>query len=451
MKNILFIAYYFTRLENTANNRPRGILKYLPEYGYNITLLTLNPKNSSNNFRIIPKAEYGNAAIYTQVQCNTMIDLMLSKNDSTDKLTTDSQNHNFLRWKGIVLRIIHSNLLFSYAYKIYLNIRIKYCTESRNISKWQEDAIKLIEYDNINYDAIISTHAPEAAHIICQQICESKKMPWIADFRDLWSNNSNLNLSPNKYKKLKSYEITMLKNASHLTTVSQPLAEKLMELHQKPTTTINNGFDNDMINPGVELRPKFTITFTGYLYSKEVMDCEIFFRALHELIDEGDIIQDDVDIQFYGSPSLDVENWCVQYNLKNVVSQCGIIPKKEAIMAQWTSQILILPLWTGEHFEGILSGKIYEYLAAKRPILAVGKYDTGVLSILNETRAGVQVTNVVETKKQLITWYSSYKKQGIVPYSGEQDKIMKYSHKEMAKKFATILESIIDNCEVGHI
>ena len=94
--------------------------------------------------------------------------------------------------------------------------------------------------------------------------------------------------------------------------------------------------------------------------------------------------------------------------------------------------------------KGAYTGKIFEYLAARRPILATGGFGNDVVEqLLKETNAGVYCLKTDDIRKYLKYFYSEYKKTGRVSFNGDLKGINKYSYREMAKKFAEVLNRII--------
>ena len=237
----------------------------------------------------------------------------------------------------------------------------------------------------------------------------------------------------------------LLSVANALVTVSKPWAEKLHHLHNgKPVWCIPNGFDpEEFIKSSAQLTRKFTITYTGTLYDGK-RDPSLLFMALKELIVGGDIDPDDVEIRFYGHKAQWLENKISFYDLQDVAKHYGLISRKIALNKQRESQILLLLNWNtsspGE--AGTCPAKLFEYLAAQRPILAIGGPPGVVTEILKETEAGVYVSNVKDLKRLLLQYYLEYKEKGRVSYKGHNDKIMKYSQREMAKKFAQLLSIV---------
>jgi hypothetical protein len=110
---------------------------------------------------------------------------------------------------------------------------------------------------------------------------------------------------------------------------------------------------------------------------------------------------------------------------------------------QRESQLLLLLNGSSEEERGIYTGKVFEYLAAQRPILYVGGIENDVISrLLQETNTGVRAQNSKDLKNIISKWYSQYLKKGAVSYEGKMEKINKYSHREMARKFADLLEEV---------
>jgi len=92
---------------------------------------------------------------------------------------------------------------------------------------------------------------------------------------------------------------------------------------------------------------------------------------------------------------------------------------------------------------GILAFKLFDYLAARRPILSLGYTEGGVVKeLLDETQAGVHCSNDAELREYLLKAYREYKELGAVQYHGIEAEVMKYSHREMARKFAEVLDEV---------
>jgi len=312
---------------------------------------------------------------------------------------------------------------------------------------WKTFAIrsgeKLLGQESIA--AIISSSAPVTTHLIARKLKSRYRIPWIADLRDLWTQNHNYSYSPLRKLIDKRLEFKTLSMADALITVSQPWADKLRELHKgKAIYTITNGFDPETVNmPPVDLTTKFTITYTGTIYPGK-QDPTKLFAALSDLISDRFLDPNSIEIRFYGTSEDWLEKESKQYGLSSVTNQYGFVSRDIALQKQRESQLLLLLNWDDPQEKGNYPGKVFEYLAAGRPILATGGSCEGVVSqLLVETKAGKHTPTKESIKDAIRELFSEYKETGRVAHHGDETKMNKYSHREMAKKFADILAHLV--------
>jgi len=297
-----------------------------------------------------------------------------------------------------------------------------------------------------SFDAILSSSFPATTHLIAKELKKKRNVPWIADLRDLWTQN---NYHPyNTFRRCveRRLEIRTLSSADILTTISNPLVEKLSEIHRKnKIVCIPEGFDPEQLSKTAQLADKFTIMHAGSLY-KGKRDPEPLFKATQELIIEKIIDPEKITIDFYGSDEGWLGNIIEKYGLQNIVKIKGAVPKEEVIKKERTSQLLLLLTWDNPDEKGVCPGKIFEYFATQRPIVSMGLSGGIVEELLRKTNAGIHVSSKdgSEGIKSIIKKaYCEFKLTGKVTYHGIQSEIDKYSHREMAKKFAALLDALI--------
>lgn len=310
---------------------------------------------------------------------------------------------------------------------------------------WIPFAIKAgeraIEKDKI--DAIISVW-PITAHLVAKKLKCKYNIPWIADFSHLWSQGYYYQYGPVRNLIDRRLEVKTLRYADALTTISQFFVTILKELHkQKPIYPITHGFDPSWIdNNSVSITPKFTITYTGNIYQGKYKPSKLF-AALKELIDERVFDRNEVEVLFYGAIQGWLKEEIEQYNLIDIVHQSGVVSRSASLQKQRESQILLHLGWDDIKIKGFYSSKIFEYLAAQRPVLAVGGASAEVVKdLLCETKAGVYCLTTEEIKDALYHFYLGYKREGKVSYNSDLEKVNKYSHREMARKYSEILDSL---------
>jgi hypothetical protein len=226
-------------------------------------------------------------------------------------------------------------------------------------------------------------------------------------------------------------------------TISGPHAGKLVTLHKgKPIYVITHGFDPASMDMSSRPSPgKFTITYTGSS-APGLRDPRKLFQALHNLILQGTIDPNDVEVRFYGRQLNWIDREIEQYGLSGVVKQHGPVPISVSWEKQRESQLLLVPKWEDPQEQGAYSMKIFEYLAARRPILAGGGHHDVVTEVLDETKAGTCAASMGDIENALRESYREYKSRGEIAYNGDIEKINRYSHREMARKFSEVLNTL---------
>jgi hypothetical protein len=131
--------------------------------------------------------------------------------------------------------------------------------------------------------------------------------------------------------------------------------------------------------------------------------------------------------------------------LSGVVEVLPWAPREEALRAQQESQGLLLLHWGGEREAGVFTGKIFEYLAARRPILLVGGGEGVLADLLRETGAGIRATTQPEVEAALAGWWAEYARDGAVRWRGDDAAVDRYSQVRMAERFSRVLEDAAAN------
>lgn len=417
VKKVLIIADLFY-----ASPRIPGLAKCLPEFGWQpIILTTLLGDRPSERFGPPNDFKENNRVIETSSPPKD-VGVRVKKGLS-------SKRYRYFR------------PLLKFLYRRYSEI-VHYPDEEKG---WKSLAVKAGDelLQNEDVDAMISCSSPVTTHIIAKELKERHKIPWVADFRDLWTQNHNYQYSILRKLFEKRLELKTLSTADALVTVSPLWTEKLKMLHkEKRTYTITNGFDPEKMSDGkANLTSKFTITRTGQTYTKQ--DPSKLLAALQDLISERAVDPKDVDVRFYGPENELLANRIEEYGLSAVVRQCGIVPREISLEKQRESQLLLLLKWEDPQERGVIPGKVFEYLAARRPVLATGGTDDVAKELLNETSAGIDAQTVEDIKSALRKLYAEYKLKGKIISQENTEKINKYSYREMAKKFVEVINKII--------
>jgi hypothetical protein len=429
MNKVLIITYHFPPRPTVGSLRPLGLAKYLPEFGWKTVILTAAlPSRPDLQFEVVETPRRDSAILSWGKR--------LFQLDPEQALM--AQTAQLKKKLGIKSERSPLDLLLT---------AIGEVTAYPDPQKgWRRFAIKagedILQQQDIK--AFITTSPPVTTHIIAKKLKEEFKIPWVADFRDLWTQNYYYPYSPLRKRVERKLELRTLAAADALVTVSQPWVEDLCKLHeQKPLYSIPNGFDPVEVNTTMgNLTNKFTITYTGTLYPGK-QSPEPLFAALRDLITEGSMDASDIEVRFYGAQAGWIDKQAERYGLTDIVKQSGIVPREIALNKQRESQLLLVFKWNDTRHRGHYTAKIFEYLAARRPILAVGGFPDVIDQLLGETKAGVSGHTAEDIKTLLLRLYQEYKSTSVVSYNGDEAETNKYSHREMARKFAVVLGQLI--------
>jgi len=284
-------------------------------------------------------------------------------------------------------------------------------------------------------DTIITTGPPHSVHLIGHQLKKKLKVKWLADFRDPWTSigyHKKLKLSKASEKKHKALESLVLNNADRIIVTSETTKEEFKRITKQPITVITNGYDTEK-QTSVTLDSEFTISHIGSLLTGR--NPENLWQVLKELLAENEAFKKTLKLQFIGVVSTAVLESIYNYGLEPYVELVGYVSHEKAIKYQYASQILLLAEINSEETKGIIPGKLFEYINAKRPILGVGPIGWNVATIIKETNAGVvfNYNSHNDLKNVLLSWFKDYQEKDLKVTSTN---IEKYSRRELTKKLS---------------
>ncbi|AQS92686.1 glycosyl transferase family 1 [Polaribacter sp. BM10] len=417
---VLIITYYWPPAGGSGVQRWLKFVKYLQNFDIEPIVYTVDnanyPKEDKTLLNEVPK----NIKILKQPIWEPTDLLFWKKNNKQKKGVSNVSN-------GGLLSFIRGNFFIPDPKIFWVNSSVKYLQ-------------KIIDSSKI--DVIISTGPPHSMHLIAQKLHQKNNLKWIADFRDPWSNlyyNKDFNqLSFAKNKNIK-LEKSVLKKADCILTVSNTLKKEFLKT-AKRVEVITNGFDDEVVTKNIiRLDKKFTISYIGLLPKQS--NPTVLFKVLEKLCLQDSSFKNDLQINFIGDIVNDVKQDIQRFNLSENTKFLGYLPHHKAIEYQKKSQVLLLLIPNVLNNEGILTGKLFEYLTAKRPILAIGPEKGDLATILEETNAGkiVNFDNEIKLSEEIKSLYNDFKNNKLLVTSSD---IKKYHRKELTKKLASILKNI---------
>ncbi len=309
---------------------------------------------------------------------------------------------------------------------------------------WVKPSVKFLKkyLRENNIDVLISTGPPHSMHLIAKQLKEQTTVKWIADFRDPWTDlyyNKEFKQLAFVKNKNKILEQAVLKSADCILTVSNSLQKEFLK-KAKNVKVITNGFDEEVLTENNEiLDKKFIISYIGLLPKQS--NPKILFEVLQELCNENEVFKNDLKLNFIGDISQEVLKEIERTNLVAQSNFIGYVSHEKAIEYQKKAQVLLLLIPNVPKSEGILTGKLFEYLTAKRPILAIGPEEGDLSEILNNTSSGVVVgyQNKEKLRQEILNLYQQYKTGTLIQTPKNIDQ---FHRKELTRKLSEIIKSL---------
>ena len=262
-------------------------------------------------------------------------------------------------------------------------------------------------------------------------------LDWIADFRDPWTSigyHEKLRLSKAAQKKHKRLEKKVLTTADKLLVTSNTTKKEFEKITPKPIQVITNGYDHEW--QPIALDEDFTISHIGSLLTGR--NPKALWKALGELVAEHKEFEKTLKIQLAGVVGEEVLKSLESFGLSPYLEHMGYLSHNKVLELQRKSQILLLLEIDAEETKGIIPGKLFEYLSAKRPILAIGPTDWEAGNIIKTANAGaVCLHDDADTLKSvLLDWFDQYREKEL---NCASKGIEKYHRRELTKTLANYI------------
>lgn len=274
-------------------------------------------------------------------------------------------------------------------------------------------ALRLLKKNHITH--LYSSYRPIADHIIAFNVkLFYPNIRWIADFRDLpvdyYRKNTFLPGFQTWFIKL------LISKANEVITVSEGLNSVLNKI--KPESkVIRNGVFKLYETEKNHDNDHFLISYTGSLYP-EFQKPVALFKTVKSLIDNDKISKMDFKLIYAGKDSAVWNKWVVEYRLQDISHDLGELTLFESVSTQTSSSLLLLLSWSNKDHKGILTGKLFEYLATGNPILVLinGERDEEIERIVEKSKSGVVFynDNSESLEKTIMSYYNKWKKNVII-------------------------------------
>ncbi|QXP74221.1 glycosyltransferase family 4 protein [Tenacibaculum sp. AHE15PA] len=424
---VLIITYYWIPAGGSGVQRWLKFVKYLRDFNIEPVVYTVDeakyPIIDESLANDVPKdIEVIKKGIW---EPNDLLSIFKKKETKTSAGFLNP-NPTFF---GKILQYVRANYFIPDARKYWVKPSVKYLEKYLTENK---------------IDAIITTGPPHSLHLIGLHLKKKTNAKWISDFRDPWTDIDYFHQLPLTKKAIKKHhqlEKEVLKNADASLVVGKTMKANY-EVFSDNIHVVTNGYDVDEnTNNQTVLDSKFSITHIGLMNADR--NPKTLWKALAELSEENTDFKNDLEIKLIGKLSDDVVADLKKYDFKNV-TRINYVPHKEVQQYQRASQVLLLAVNKVPSAKGIITGKIFEYLQAKRPILAIGPEDGDLAEILAKTNAGsiVDFNEKEQLKKTVSDLYKKYQQNSLEVSSVN---IEQYHRKELTKQLSVILKQVVNS------
>ncbi len=423
-KKALIIAYYWPPAGGPGVQRWLKFVKYLRNFNVEpIVYVPENPSYPIEDRSMLSEVPKDITVLKQPIKEPYRLAGLLSKKKS----------------ETISKGIIHQPRSQSFVEKLMLFVRGNFFIPDAR-KNWIKPSVKFLStyiQDN-DIDTVVTTGPPHSMHIIGLKLKHKFNINWITDFRDPWTTigyHKKLKLLPMARSKHKKLEAEVLNKADQVIVTSPTTKKEFEVITTKPITVITNGYDANSVNE-FTMDSKFSIAHIGSLLSDR--NPEILWKALFEIVRDNKIFQSQFQINLVGAVSQEVLQSLDAYNLSQFVNLVGYVSHEEAIRYQKQSQVLLLIEIDSEETKCIIPGKLFEYMASNRPILALGPEDSDVSQIIRSTNTGTYFTyaDFDALKANILEYFDAYRKGELQSHAIG---LQQYSRKALTKKLADII------------
>ena len=435
LNRVLIITYYWPPAGGSGVQRWLKFSKYLPEYGWQPVIYT--PENPDMKVRddslsedidvrteVIKSPITEPYAAYRKIFGISKGDIGNSRVNSSDK----PEGNGFSAWLANVVR---SNFFIPDPRCGWIGPSVRFLREYLR---------------NHPVDLIISTGPPHSMHLIAKKLTEHIPCPWIADFRDPWTNMfyfKHMKMLPFIRKRHRKLERDVLRSADNIIVVSETMKKDFSRIvPSEKITVITNGFDeDDFIKAEASVNDVFSLVHTGLMIRDG--DPYNIWKALDRLCSDIPGFEKDLSIKLIGETDEYIIDEIGKTRLGNCLEYVKYIPHKEITEVQMSAALLLLPLRDEPESGAILTGKFFEYLAAGRPVLAIGPVDGDLGKVLHECKAGeiFEFSDYEGVYEFIRKKYFEFK-AGSLNADFDEEQVKKYSRRELTGSLVDLMDTL---------
>jgi len=412
-RNVLIIAYYFPPMGLSGVQRTLKFVKYLPQFGWSPTVLTVTPTGYyAQDFSLLDEIHLPSISIE---RVGSLDPNRLFRKKGLVKMPSE-------RWRKIFAFI--SDMFFIPDNKI----------------GWKRKALKSARalFEKKNFDVIFTTAPPFTDFLIGKALSTEFHKPLVVDYRDPWLEYP-YKYYPTPIHKWLNYllEKKVLRAASRIITTNRRVKELILKRYKflgyHDVTILSHGFDPEDFNGRKPLTPstgKMRITHAGVFYGDRTPD--YFLQALKKLFEDQPALKDRIEACFVGVMQDEYLKLVRSMGLEGNITITGYLDHRQCVEYLLNSDVL----WFMVNNDRQSPGKLYEYLGARKPILACVPQGF-VRQTVAEAKGAIitEPTDVNEISRAIKQLYDRFLQKSLP--CPDEDVVEKYNRIELTRELST--------------
>jgi glycosyltransferase involved in cell wall biosynthesis len=430
MRKVLVVAYYFPPMGLSGVQRTLKFVKYLPLYGWQPTVLTVTPGSYfAYDSSLLKEIEPSQIRI---LRTDSIDPTRFFKKGSAPDAKVVKMPREWIR------KILNVGSQFLFIPDNKIGWKWKACREASELLAREK------------FDLIFATAPPYTDFLIGQYLKRRYKLPLVLDYRDSWIDNPyHFYLTPVHRWLHYVLEKRVLRTSDKVITINRRIKELLLTrypfLQYQDVEIISQGFDPEDFNlNGVPPAPggqKMRITYSGTFIDKRTP--KYFLQALARLFREQPGLRDKIEARFLGYFREENLKLVKELGLQDVVKVMGYVDHSECVRSLLASDVLWLIIGKGSGEDMMSTGKLFEYLGARKPIL--GCVPAGVAkTTIEDSGAGIvvapdDVAGIASAVKSLYQKYESHTLTG-----PSEDYVERFNRKQLTADLARTFELLVE-------
>jgi glycosyltransferase involved in cell wall biosynthesis len=434
VKKVLIVTYYFPPSGGPGVQRVLKFVKYLPAFGWQPVVLTVRdgdyPARDESLLAEIPEH-----AIVYRTKIFEPYRLYRKLTGKAANAPVDVEN---IPQGGKRKSLTESLASF---------VRSTFFIPDARIG-WYPYAVpqglKIIKEQNI--EAIYSSSPPYTTSIIARTLHLKTKIPWVAGFRDPWTGFLS---TPDRWFLPRAIderlERAVFNDANAVEAawrgILKDVIEKEPRVDQSKLVYHPNGFDSeDYPVLKKQKNKRFTVTYTGSMYGKR--NPKTFLQAVEELVNAGKVDPKKIRLRFIGRFGSEVRGMLEQSSIHESIELVSYLPHSESVKALLQSDALLLIVDEAAGSDEIVPGKVFEYIGAHRPIIALAP-EGAIAGIMRETRSGLVAPNqdIGAIQAAFIECYGNFLYH-TSKFEQDPEAVKRYDRREITRQLAVLLDTL---------